>query len=86
VDKLDPEEDSSLVAQYTFGCLEKRQSLIDRKFSLVGGSVCWMFGMSVKEAEADIEQWIARCDDYKQLLNKTTGSAATKASNHLLAH
>ena len=81
----DPKEDSELVAQYTRGCPEQRCSLIDRKFSIVGGSVRWMFGLSLEEAEKDIELWILRCDDYKQLLNRTSGSAATKASNHLLA-
>jgi len=80
-----PRVDSSIVAQYTVGSPEKRRSLVDRKFSLVGGSVRWMFGLSLEEAGADIGYWIGRCDDYKQLLNKTSGAGATKASNHLLA-
>jgi hypothetical protein len=80
-----PNVDGAIVTQYTAGSSEKRRSLIDRKFSIVGGSVRWMFGLSLEGAEDDIEYWITRCEDYTQLLDKSSGTAATKASNHLLS-
>lgn len=81
----EPVADSSIVAQYTFGSPEKRRALIDSKFALVGGSMRWMFGMSLQEADDDIVHWIQQCGDYKMLLHKSSGSPAHNAANHLLA-
>jgi len=78
------EQDDSLANMFKLCIVAKRKLLLERKFSIVGGSVRWMFGMNDEGALEDIDTWINSCRDYGALLSFTSGSSSRIAINHLL--
>jgi hypothetical protein len=63
-----------------------KEEIVERKFSIAGGSVRWMFGMQEDAAIKDIHDWIKTCNDMKSILNGMTGAHSEQAVNHLLGH
>jgi len=65
--------------------MRERNELLARKFSLVGGSSRWMFGMNDQDAENDINTWIEKTSDKKLILQGLQGSTAPNSVNHLIS-
>jgi len=83
-DLLSNPQDDLLADRFKLCIVAKRYMLLEKKFSLVGGSVRWMFGMNDEEAKEDIDSWIRCCRSYRDLLSFSSGSSASIATNHLL--
>jgi len=62
-----------------------RDEAVERKFSMTGGSVRWMFGMAEDEAEEDINSWISSCTDMRLITNGMQGNRSPTTVNHLLS-
>lgn len=58
--------------------------MIELKYSLSGGSACWMFGISDKHAEAEINYWINQCSNEQLIVQGLFGYRVEKAVNRLL--
>ena len=81
---MSSEQEDTLANSFKMCIVPKRYVLLERKFSIVGGSVRWMFGMNDNDALVDVNKWITRCKSYGELLSLSSGSSSIGASNHLL--
>jgi len=64
---------------------DDRDEVIERMFSLAGGSVRWMFGYNDAEVMKDITSCINKCSNMKDIVAGLHGDGSHIAVNHLLS-